>query len=59
MTTNELANKILALLENVTYGEADAALHDAADYLAKKAQKIIAATPISKSQAVWTPPKKF
>lgn len=65
MTTNENANKILAVLESMTYGEADEALHVAADYLAQQAQAIIAVTPISnvskvsKPRAVWTPPKNY
>ena len=58
-TTNELADKILALLEGKTYGEADAALQIASTYLANRAKDVImsATVAVAETKSTWTPPR--
>lgn len=45
-TTNETVNKILALLEGMTYKEADAVLQTAANTLTQTAQELLLGTPV-------------
>ena len=56
MTANELANKIIALLNGKTYGEAEEALQTAASFLAENAKDLISKTTVAIAQNN-TPPR--
>ena len=50
MTNNDLANKIIALLDGKTYSEADEALQTAANFLTSSAKEIILKTTVTVAQ---------
>lgn len=58
-STTNLSDKILAVLEGVTYGEADEALQAASNYLAEKAKETIAKIPVPRREPEPAPRKRW